>query len=162
MQHRRIGSAGFVAAALATIVGCSPQNPTTTPPDSADPTIQSCARAAGPAPWQGVVRSTGAPVSIDAQDDYFKASCVVVPWNTSVRLVVTNRGHLPHTVTLPGVGLNTDLDAGQTVFVTLPATTTPLRFVCTYHVRQHMFGAIVPVRGDGRGVDETAATEPGR
>jgi hypothetical protein len=89
--------------------------------------------------------SDGRDIAFDAHDDYFDPTCLIVPKSTPVRLVVTNRGHLPHTVTLPGVGLNVAADAGQTVFVTLPATTRPLKFVCTYHVSEHMFFVVVPV-----------------
>lgn len=133
----------MMAAACA---GSAPHVPVA---DRTDPTVRACLRTAGTAPWQGTVRALDGTVSIDARDDYFAAGCVLVPWNRSVRMTVTNRGHLPHDVTLPGVGLRTAVDAGQTVFVTLPATRVPLRFVCSYHVSRHMFGAIVPLPRGG-------------
>lgn len=138
----------MAAAGLVLVIGtgCAGRPPQSAAPDRSDPAVRACLRAAGPAPWQGTARAENATVSIDAEDDYFAAGCVLVPWNRQVRMTVTNRGHLPHDVTLPGTGLLASVDAGQTVFVTLPATRVPLRFVCSYHVSQHMFGAVVPVR----------------
>ena len=128
-----------------TTVGCANSPPSAPAADRSDPLVRSCLRTAAAAPWQGVARAENGTVSIDAEDDYFVAGCVVVPWNREVRMTVTNRGHLPHDVTLPGLGLRTSVDAGQTVFVTLPPTKVPLKFICSYHVPQQMFGAIVPL-----------------
>lgn len=133
--------------------GCAQQPPASPAADTSNPAVRACLQTAGAAPWQGVVQVEHGLATVDAHDDYFEASCIVVPWDRQVRLTVTNRGHLPHDVTIPGLGLKTDLDAGQTVFVTLPATTVPLRFVCSYHVAEHMFGAIVPVRPAEDGTD---------
>lgn len=131
-----------------TAAGCAASPSSTPAADRSDPTVQSCLRTADGAPWQGAVHVAEGTVSIDAEDDYFSAGCVIVPWNRTVRMTVTNRGHLPHDVTLPGLGLRTSVDAGQTVFVTLPATKVPLKFICSYHVPQRMFGAIVPLPPD--------------
>jgi len=125
--------------------GCASSPPTTPTADRSDPLVRSCLHTAGSAPWQGVARAENGTVSIDAVDDYFAAGCVVVPWNREVRMTVTNRGHLQHDVTISALGLRTSVDAGQTVFITLPATKVPLRFLCSYHVPQQMFGAIVPM-----------------
>ena len=86
--------------------------------------------------------------TLDEHDDYFSPTCIRVPWNKPVTLVVTNLGHMPHTVaTVAGTPLDTDVDSGETVFVTVPATKVPLRIVCTFHLDQRMFAAVVPVRG---------------
>jgi hypothetical protein len=57
---------------------------------------------------------------------------------------VTNRGHVPHTVTIRATGTDMSLDAGQTALVSLPVGVTPLRVVCTFHKHEHMVAAIVP------------------
>lgn len=133
------------ALCLTAAIGCAQSPPRSPSADLSNPTVRSCLQTARGATWQGVARVTNGTASIDAHDDYFAAGCLVVPWDQPVRLIVTNRGHLPHDMTLPGLGLRTAVDAGQTVFVTLPATKVPLRFVCSYHVSEHMFGAIVPL-----------------
>lgn len=146
VSSRRRLSAAFAAVCTAALAaGCDSVAKSEALPANPDASVRACERYLDGAPWHGVVRvSNGRDVAFDAGDDYFKPTCVVVPRSTRVRLVVTNRGHLPHTVTLPGAGLNEAIDAGQTVFVTLPATAHPLRFVCTYHVSEHMFFVVVP------------------
>lgn len=144
----RVAAAGtaLVVAAL-TACGVTDGASGARPPTTADPAVRACERVVGPAAWHGTVRVRGRSVAFDARDDYFVPTCLVVPRDRRVTLVVTNRGHLPHTVTLPGVGLDQSVDAGETVFVTLPATTRPLRLVCSYHVAEHMFAAVVPATG---------------
>ncbi len=85
--------------------------------------------------------------TLDQHDDYFSPTCIRVPWNKPVRLVVTNLGHMPHTVTVNGTSVDTDVDSGETAFVTLPATKVPLQIVCTFHIDQRMFAAVIPMKG---------------
>jgi hypothetical protein len=140
---RRVG--GLVAlAAMAS--GCAASHPGEKRPAATNPTIRACERVAGQAPWRGITTVKGRMAPFDADDDFFSPTCLVVPWNTPVTLVVTNTGHLPHTVTLPGTAVNMDIDAGQTVFVRIPGMTKPKRMVCTFHTSEHMFAAIVPER----------------
>lgn len=106
-----------------------------------------CDRLAGAARWEGLVRATSTTATLDEHDDYFTPTCIEVPWNTPVRLVVTNFGHMPHTVTIRQVSVDTDVDAGATAFVTVPATRVPLHVECTFHIRQHMFAEVIPVKG---------------
>lgn len=143
---RRALCALAAALAVAAVAGCTEAAQTTAAPrpDTSDPAIAACEQTVGAAPWHGALRVRARTTVIDAWDDYFSPSCLIVPPATRVRVTATNRGHLPHTITLPGSGLDVSIDAGQTVFVDLPPTTRPLRFVCTYHVREHMFAAVVP------------------
>ena len=136
-----------VASALV-LGGCGESFPHTdaavaTGPGPVDARCQQVAHAAR---WEGVVRAGSDPTPLDEHDDYFSPTCVRVPWNKPVTLVVTNLGHMPHTVTVRGTPIDVDVDSGQTAFVTLPPTTVPLQIVCTFHVRQRMFAAVIPVR----------------
>lgn len=133
-----------MALVATTLAGCASRPPVSPPADRSDPLVRSCEDTAGAASWQGSTRADRGTAALDAHDDYFAATCILVPWNRQVRLTVTNRGHVPHDLNVGG-GLLADVDAGQTVFVTLPATTVALRFVCSYHTRERMYGAIVPV-----------------
>ena len=102
-----------------------------------------------PTPLAGKVRRKPArkTTTLDQHDDYFAPTCIRVPWNKPVRLVATNLGHMPHTVTVDGTPLDTDVDSGETVFVTVPATKVPLQIVCTFHIKERMFAAVIPVKG---------------
>jgi hypothetical protein len=135
-----------VAVVLAVMTaGCAASHPGEKRPAATTPIIRACERIAGPAPWRGITTVKADKASLDADDDFFTPTCLVVPYDKPVSLVVTNTGHLPHTVTLPGTGVDMDIDAGQTVFVTIPGMTKPKRLVCLFHESEHMFGAVVPM-----------------
>ena len=142
----------LLAAGLLMLSGCGESFPhadiSTAGGPAPGPVDARCQRVADAARWEGVVRvRAGAdPTALDQHDDYFSPTCIRVPWNKPVTLVVTNLGHMPHTVTVQGAPVDVDVDSGQTAFVTLPATTVPLQIVCTFHVKQRMFAAVIPVK----------------
>jgi Cupredoxin-like domain len=134
------------AAVVVVLSGCDDSSPE---PDSAatpGPVDARCQRVAHAASWDGVVRAGSGWTTLDEHDDYFSPTCIRVPWNKPVKLVVTNLGHMPHTVTVRGTSVDLDVDSGQTAFVTIPATKVPLQIVCTFHIDQRMFAAVIPVK----------------
>jgi hypothetical protein len=135
---------GVAVGLVVMTAGCAARAPGEQRPAASTPTIRACERVAGPAPWRGLAAVKGGMAPFDADDDFFTPTCLVVPWDKPVTLVVTNTGHLPHTVTLPGANVNVDVDAGQTVFVKIPGMTTPKRLICSFHTSEHMFAAVVP------------------
>jgi hypothetical protein len=118
-------------------------------PGGAD--AQECQRVTGGAPWHGMARVTGGQVTVDAHDDFFSPSCLVVPRGAPVTLVLTDRGHVPHELTSAELGTDASLDAGQTGFVQLPPVQRPLRLACSLHEDERMLLAVVPA-GNGDGV----------
>src|SRR5262245_61671266 len=143
-RHRRVVPLAALAVLLA---GCGGASTAATSTVGRDPLDGRCQHVARAAHWAGVVRARSSTVSLDAYDDYFVPTCVVVPGNKPVTPVVTNRGQMPHPVTVRGTPVDTDVDAGQTAFVKIPATKVPLRIVCTFHVEQRMFAAVIPTEG---------------
>jgi hypothetical protein len=133
-------------ALLALVGGCASEAaPTTTPrPSATTAALQACERLTDGAVWRGWVRAGPGTTTIDGSDDYFTPTCIVVPPNTAISIAVTNRGHVPHTVTIRATGTDMSLDAGQTALVSLPVGITPLRVVCAFHKHEHMVAAIVP------------------
>lgn len=111
-------------------------------PGGAD--AQECQRVTGGAPWHGMARVDGDRVTLDAYDDYFSPSCLLVPAGHAVTLVVTNRGHVPHVIGGPDPSFGGSVDAGQTAFVPLPPVSGPTRLVCGLHAEEHMVLAVVP------------------
>jgi len=73
----------------------------------------------------------------------------VVPEGASVTMVLTDRGHLPHTLMADGTTVAASVDAGQTAFVALPAVRQPLQLACDLHLDERMLLAVVPEGGDG-------------
>jgi plastocyanin len=116
---------------------------------------RACLDVTGGAPWHGLRRVDGDRVTVDAYDDYFSPNCLVVPAGTPVTLVLTDRGHLPHTLIAAGssvaVSVDASVDAGQTAFVTLPALRHPTKLACSLHEDERMLLAVVPADG-GDGV----------
>ena len=145
-MRRTVPSSAATTAALVLLLGAcagSAEEPQASRPHG--PEEQRCQDVAGAARWEGMVRA-GSTTTFDAHDDYFTPTCIEVPWNTPVTLVVTNFGHMPHTVTIRRTDVDTDVDAGDTAFVKVPATTRPLQIVCTFHIDERMFAAVVPVK----------------
>jgi hypothetical protein len=137
--------AGLLALA-AVLAGCgAPAAPSAAPP--ADPLARACERVTGDAPWHGMLRVRGDRATLDAYDYYFAPSCLGVPAGRPVTLVLTDRGHLPHTLDGDGTAVSVSVDAGGTVFLTLPALDRPTRLVCGLHVDERMVLAVVPEHG---------------
>jgi hypothetical protein len=140
-----LSAAGAGAVALVTVLtGCSGPPASSAAPAPAGPTARTCQQVTGGAPWHGLLRVRGDRGTLDAYDDYFSPSCLVVPAGRSVTLVLTDRGHLPHTLMAPPLGVDVSVDAGQTAFVSLPPVRAPSRLICGLHEDEHMVMAIVP------------------
>jgi hypothetical protein len=131
-----------VLAALAALSGCAASSAAAAPPD--DPAARGCLAVTGGAPWHGMARVDGDRVTLDAYDDYFSPSCLLVPAGHAVTLVVTNRGHVPHVIGGPDPSFGGSVDAGQTAFVPLPPVSGRTRLVCGLHAEEHMVLAVVP------------------
>jgi len=138
-----------VLAGLLLAAGCADPASHTSVAAPTDEAARACLEVTDGAPWHGVRHVDGDRVTVDAYDDYFSPSCLVVPAGTAVTVVLTDRGHLPHTLE----GGSTDaasVDAGQTAFVTVPAVSRPTRLVCGLHEDEQMVLAVVP-EGDSGG-----------
>lgn len=147
MHRSRVRTAVTLAVlALLVVAGCgTPNAPSSAPPS--DAAAQACQQATGGAPWHGMLRVDGARATLDAFDDYFSPNCLVVPPGRSVVLVLTDRGHVPHTLAGDGVAVAASVDAGETAFVTLPPLARPTRLVCGLHQDEQMVLAVVPAGG---------------
>jgi hypothetical protein len=142
----------FPAAVLAAVLaGCAGPAAPSSAPAPAGPTARACQQVTGGAPWHGLLRVHGDRATLDAFDDYFSPSCLVVPAGRPVTLVLTDRGSLPHTLDGDGTAVSASVDAGGTVFVALPPLHRPTRLVCGLHVDHQMVLAVVPEQGGGGG-----------
>lgn len=139
------GPGGLVLAVL--LAGCGSTAAPSSSPAPADAAARACQDVTGGAPWHGMLRVRGDRATLDAHDDYFAPSCLVVPAGRPVTLVLTDRGHLPHTLEWEGTTVSASVDAGGTTFVTLPPVQRPARLVCGLHVDEQMVLAVVPEPG---------------
>jgi hypothetical protein len=128
--------------------------PVAAPPST--PAERACRDLARAGVWRGAAASVDGTVTVEADDHGFSPTCVLSPYDAPLTVVLTNRGHLPHTFSVDAVGVSKDVDAGQTVFLELPALRAPLRVVCRYHVEERMFAAVVPT-GAAAGPARSAA-----
>jgi hypothetical protein len=144
----RISAAAAGSVALtAVLAGCAGLAAPPSASAPADPTARTCERITGGAPWHGLLRLHGGSGTLAAYDDYFSPSCLVVPAGRPVTLVLTDRGSLPHTLEGDGTAVSASVDAGNTVFVTLPPLQRPTRLICGLHVDHQMVIAVVPDHG---------------
>jgi plastocyanin len=81
-------------------------------------------------------------IAIAARDDWFEPSCVDVPSDATVTLVVRNAGRHPHNLTLAD-GAAVAVDAGQVAFLNTAISGDAVPFVCTIH--PGMEGELRPV-----------------
>ena len=149
-HHPRRTRILLVPAGLLLATGCADPAARPTAATPTDAVARACLDVADGAPWHGLRHVDGERVTVDAYDDYFSPSCLVVPAGTAVTVVLTDRGHLPHTLE----GGSTDaasVDAGQTAFVTVPAVSRPTRLVCGLHEDEQMVLAVVPEADSGGG-----------
>jgi hypothetical protein len=153
MPNHPLGRSGLlVVTGLLLVAGCADPagGPTAAVPTGA--AARACLDVTGGAPWHGLRRVDGARVTVDAYDDYFSPGCLVVPAGVAVTVVLTDRGHLPHTLEGAGSPDTVSVDAGQTAFWTIPAVQRPTRLVCGLHEDEDMVLAVVPAAEGGNGV----------
>lgn len=151
MRSSRFLASGSGPLALAVVVSCGgPAVPSVAPPS--DAAARACQQVTGGAPWHGMDRVRGDQVTLDAYDDYFSPSCLVVPAGRALTLVLTDRGHVPHTLEGDGTAVSASVDAGGTTFVTLPPLRHPVRLLCGIHEDERMMLAVVPELGPAGGV----------
>jgi hypothetical protein len=132
---------------LLALLGCGSTGDPPAPPRPVASTaaMQTCLRLTADARWRGAVTATNGVLTMDANDDYFTPTCVLAPANRELRLVVNNKGHLPHSMRVGSARTSMSVDAGQTVFASVPVGREPLQLTCTFHTEEHMVAALVPV-----------------
>jgi plastocyanin len=93
----------------------------------------------------GAALLKGTRASIEAGDFFFSPTCQTqAPPAGTLTLVVHNGGQALHNVSVPAQGIDTDVEAGQTVTVSVKAGATPFTFFCKYHRTSGMVGAVIP------------------
>jgi hypothetical protein len=92
----------------------------------------------------GAAAGSGNQPAIEANDFFFKATCVTqVPVGT-VTLTVHNAGRALHNVSIPSLNVDMGVAAGQTISVKLMMGNTPLIYFCKYHKSVGVYGALLP------------------
>jgi plastocyanin len=104
-------------------------------------------------------------LSVDLQDFSFKPTFIKVDPGATIKVSLTNTGKAPHTFTVEGTGVNTELQPGKsgTATVTAPKTGV-VAFSCNFHKSMGMQGAFVVAgtkvaAGAGTGSDKTTTTK---
>jgi plastocyanin len=161
MSFSRRGVVFFLAGLVLSAAACGGSNPARTPALSAlaSSTTGSSA-AAGPvraghcpanAGFTGTVNDhgaasvTGAQVTVEAGDFFFAPTCQTqAPASGTLTLVVHNGGQTLHNVSVPGQNIDTDVQAGQTITVSVKVGPASFTFFCKYHRTSGMVGAIIP------------------
>jgi len=106
-----------------------------------------CAEAAeltGPIEDRGTEEASGGAVTLDASEFAFSPTCVEATNGETLEVTVTNGGSALHNLSVDSLGIDEDVQAGETISVevTLPDSGS-LPFVCKYHVSNGMQGAFL-------------------
>lgn len=116
----------------------------TTPVESPSAGCSERAGLSGPIEDRGSAEASGGAITLDASEFAFTPTCVEAGAGGSLTVTVTNGGSALHNLTVESLGIDQDVQAGEsmTVEVTLPDAGA-LPFVCKYHVADGMQGAFV-------------------
>lgn len=153
---RRFGAArGLVLAGALTLAlgACSSGNGDgrpegATPTGNDGPTSAGgCAAVAGltgPIEDRGTAEASGGTLALDASEFAFAPTCVESDAGETLEVTVTNTGSALHNLTVESLGIDEDVQAGETITVqvTLPDSGS-LPFDCKYHVSNGMQGAFL-------------------
>ncbi len=119
----------------------------TPPPSAASPSATGCQAQAGLTGTvldHGTEQVSGTKVALQAEDTFFQPTCVVVSGG-KLTVTITNVGTALHNFSVTSLGIDQDVQPGQTITVNLRFDgASPLPFLCKYHVGAGMQGAFLP------------------
>jgi plastocyanin len=151
MRSSASGRVVAIAGALAlTLAACSSGNgdrSADAAPGNGGPAAGSgCATAglSGPIEDRGTAEASGGAITLDASEFAFSPTCVEAGGGQTLEVTVTNSGSALHNLRVESLGIDEDVQAGETITVevTLPDS-GPVPFVCKYHVANGMQGAFL-------------------
>lgn len=122
------------------------QAPRTSPPAETASSTSCRARAGltGKVSDQGTAQVTGPALQLEADNFFFAPTCVAVMPGT-LTVTVRNDGQALHNLSITSLGIDQDVQAGQSISVTVAFSGSgPLPFFCKYHVGSGMQGAFIP------------------
>lgn len=91
----------------------------------------------------GAVAASGSQFAIEANDFFFRATCVTGVPAGAIILTVRNVGKALHNISIPSLGIDMDVAPGQTITVQVHMSSAPLVFFCKYHKSVGMDGALL-------------------
>jgi plastocyanin len=151
MRSSATGRVFAIAGAIAlTLAACSSGNgdgstERAAPPASDDPTpAGGCADAAGltgAVEDRGTAEASGGAITLDAIEFAFSPTCVEASGGRSLEVTVTNSGSALHNLSVESLGIDEDVQAGETITVEVKLPDSgAVPFVCKYHVANGMQG----------------------
>lgn len=101
----------------------------------------------------GKARVRGDSVTIEADDFYFEKTFLRGKPGTTIEVTVENAGSASHTFTIDEQDIDEELDADDTVEVSvqIPDSGEPVVFYCRFHEGQGMKGAFFTKKARGSG-----------
>jgi plastocyanin len=118
------------------------------PPGNDNPTSAGgCAEAAGltgAIEDRGTAEASGGAVTLDASEFAFAPTCVESDASEMLEVTVRNTGSALHNLTVESLGIDEDVQAGETITVDVALPDSgAVPFTCKYHVSNGMQGAFV-------------------
>lgn len=83
-------------------------------------------------------------IEVELNDNYFNPKVITIPNGKTTTMILTNKGKVEHTFTVEKLGIDVEVQPGQTKTITVkPNQPGTYRLICRYHVRQGMVGQVV-------------------
>lgn len=87
---------------------------------------------------------TANTIEVQLNDDYFNPKVITIPNGKMTTLILKNVGSKEHTFTVPKLGIDAEVQSGQTKTVTVqPKMPGTYELACRYHYNQGMVGNVI-------------------
>ena len=89
------------------------------------------------------------PLELELDNFYFAPTVTKAAKGTTIEVELTNEGDAPHTFTIDSLGIDEELQPGDstTVSIEVPDDDTAVRYYCRFHEGQGMQGALYTADG---------------
>lgn len=92
----------------------------------------------------GARTATGSAETLAAGNFFFEPTCLTAIPVGVVQLTISNTGAALHNFSLPGQGIDQDVEPGKHITVSVRVATLALQYVCKYHRTSGTMGALLP------------------
>lgn len=83
-------------------------------------------------------------LEVELNDDYFNPDIITIPQGQPTTLVLRNKGREEHTFTVKKLGIDVEIQPGQTKTITVPSEEPgTYELICRYHSGQGMVGKVI-------------------
>jgi plastocyanin len=113
-------------------------------PGTRTPTCPASSTLTGTVADKGGEVVEGAAFDVAAGDSFFDPTCSLSVPDGPATVTFTNTGEILHNVSIPSLDIDENLEAGQSVTITVPVGDEPIGYFCKFHRTSGMVGVLTP------------------